>query len=56
MIRRHLDQEVAVREIDIASPLWPAAFDGLRIGHVTDFHLGDLLPVEKAVEIGRAHV
>ena len=51
MIRRHLSQDVTVREVEIASPLWPAAFDGLRIGHVTDFHLGDLLPVEQAIEI-----
>ena len=51
MIRRHLAQDVVIREMEIGSPLWPAAFDGLRIGHVTDFHLGDLLPVERAIEI-----
>jgi hypothetical protein len=49
--RRHLAQDVTTRELEIASPLWPEAFDGLRIGHVSDFHLGDLLPLEKALEV-----
>ena len=49
--RRHLAQEVVVRETEVATPLWPAEFDGMRIGHVSDFHLGELLPVDKAVEI-----
>ncbi len=35
----------------MSSPRWPAAFDGLRIGHVSDFHLGELLPVDKAVTV-----
>ncbi len=51
--RRHLAQEVVVRETSMATPLWPAEFDGLRIGHVSDFHLGDLLPVPKAIEVVR---
>ena len=45
--RRHLAQNVAVREMDLGSHRWPDAFDGLRIGHVSDFHLGDLLPIDK---------
>lgn len=49
--RRHLAQETVVREIDVATPRWPADFDGLRIGHVSDFHLGQLMPIEKALEI-----
>ncbi|MHC4414963.1 MAG: metallophosphoesterase [Planctomycetota bacterium] len=49
--RRHLAQEIVVREMEMASPLWPSEFDGLRIGHVSDFHLGELLPLDKAVEI-----
>jgi hypothetical protein len=51
IIRRHLAQEVIVREAELATPLWPAEFDGLRIGHVSDFHLGDLLPLGRAVEV-----
>ena len=49
--RRHLQQDVVVREIDVASPKWPAALDGLRIGHVSDFHLGELLPLARALQV-----
>lgn len=49
--RRHMAQDVIVREIEIASPLWPEAFDGLRIGHVSDFHLGELLPLSRALQV-----
>ncbi len=49
--RRHLAQDVSVHEIDVSCPLWPAAFDGLRIGHVSDFHLGELLPLDRALEV-----
>lgn len=51
IFRRHLAQETIVREVEVASPRWPRAFDGLRIGHVSDFHLGDLLPLERALAI-----
>jgi predicted MPP superfamily phosphohydrolase len=49
--RRHLSQDVIVREIEIASPLWPSEFDGMRIGHVSDFHLGELLPLTRALQV-----
>jgi uncharacterized protein len=49
--RRHLAQDVVVRELTISSPGWPKAFDGLRIGHVSDFHLGHLLPLERALNL-----
>ncbi len=49
--RRHLAQDIVPREIEIASPLWPEAFDGVRIAHVSDFHLGDLLPLDRALQI-----
>ena len=49
--RHHLAQDVEVRELEMSSPRWPAAFDGLRIGHVSDFHLGELLPIDKAVAV-----
>jgi len=49
--RRHSQRDVEVREVELASPGWPSGFDGLRIGHVSDFHLGELLSVEKAVRI-----
>jgi uncharacterized protein len=49
--RRHLAQNIIVREIEVASPRWPQEFDGLRIGHVSDFHLGDLLPLDRALQV-----
>ncbi len=49
--RRHLAQEVVVNDTELCSPQWPTSFDGLRIGHVSDFHLGDLLPLDKALEV-----
>lgn len=49
--RHHLSQDVVVRTIEITSPRWPEAFDGMRIAHVSDFHLGDLLPLSRALEI-----
>ena len=49
--RRHLAQEIVVRELELSSPRWPAALDGMRIGHVSDFHLGALLPIDKAVAV-----
>jgi hypothetical protein len=51
IIRRHMAQDVVVRDVEVRSPAWPAAFDGLRIGHVSDFHLGDLLPIERALRV-----
>jgi predicted MPP superfamily phosphohydrolase len=49
--QRHLAQEVAIREIDVKSPRWPKALNGLRIGHVSDFHLGELLPLDRALAV-----
>lgn len=51
LLRRHLAQDVEVREVEIVSPAWPDAFDGMRIGHISDLHVGDLLPVDRAVGI-----
>lgn len=48
---RHTKQGVCVNEIEIVSPHWPSEFEGLRIGHVSDFHLGELLPIDRAIEI-----
>ena len=49
--RRHLAQGVVLRETELASPRWPAEFDGLRIGHVSDFHLGELMPLDSALAV-----
>jgi hypothetical protein len=48
---RHQAQTLVIHRLQISSPLWPAAFDGLRIGHVSDFHLGDLLPIDRALQV-----
>lgn len=58
LFAKHFDQSIQLNEIDIVSPVWPTAFDGLRIGHVSDFHLGDLMPIERAkraIEMVQAH-
>lgn len=51
IVRRHHRCEVVIRRIEICNPNWPRAFDGLRIGHVSDFHLGHLLPLSKALAV-----
>jgi predicted MPP superfamily phosphohydrolase len=48
--RRHRAQEIGVRSIELRVPGWPAAHDGVRIAHLSDFHLGDLMPIERAVD------
>ncbi len=40
-----------VTEKEMSTHRWPAEFDGVRIGHVSDFHLGELLPIDKALEV-----
>jgi predicted MPP superfamily phosphohydrolase len=47
--KAHAEQEVIAREFEIPLAGWPKAFDGLRIGHLTDIHYGDLMKVEQAV-------
>lgn len=49
--RRHLLTPITLREIDLKVPNWPAAFEGIRIGHISDLHVGDLMPVSRAVEV-----
>jgi len=49
--QRHLDQAVDVRRLEITLAGWPADLDGLRIGHVTDFHLGELCPLDRAIDV-----
>ena len=49
LFKKHFDQSIGVHEVAIATPSWPSAFNGLRIGHVSDFHLGDLMPIDRAL-------
>ncbi|MCZ6835325.1 MAG: metallophosphoesterase [Planctomycetota bacterium] len=51
MSRVHLAKGVVVRDIQTSSPNWPEVFDGLRIAHVSDFHLGELVSLKHALEI-----
>ena len=48
--RRHRSQAIEVRSIELHIPHWPKGYDGVRIAHLTDFHLGDLMPVALALE------
>lgn len=48
--RRHLRAPILRREIEIVSPLWPDALDGMRIAHASDFHLGTLITGARALE------
>tara|TARA_B100002052_G_scaffold288461_1_gene304659 strand:+ start:130 stop:1029 length:900 start_codon:yes stop_codon:yes gene_type:complete len=47
--RKHDAQQPVKRHVEISTPSWPKALDGLRIGHVSDFHFGDLMNLEKAM-------
>lgn len=38
----------------VRCPRWPAELDGLRIGHISDFHVGELMTVDHAVDHVRA--
>ena len=49
LFKKHFNQSIDLKEITIAAPNWPTAFDNLRIGHVSDFHLGDLMPLDRAL-------
>ena len=51
LLDRHHAAGIATRRIEIECPLWPRAFDGIRIAHISDFHIGDLLPMEKAMAV-----
>lgn len=51
LTRRHRAQRVETREIELRLPRWPAQFDGLRIAHVSDFHVGHLMTAERAIEV-----
>jgi hypothetical protein len=49
LFRKHFDQRIEIKHVEISTPLWPKEFDGLRIGHISDFHLGDLMPMSRAL-------
>ena len=51
VVRRHLRSDITINEQELHARSWPEAWSGLRIGHVSDFHLGELLPISRALEI-----
>ena len=51
MSREHAKQPTVVRRFEVAMPNWPADWDGLRIGHFSDMHFGDLMPVDRAIGV-----
>src|SRR6187431_2815905 len=51
LMRRHVAQSVEERAITITLPHWPIAYDGVRIAHISDFHVGHLMSVERATSI-----
>jgi hypothetical protein len=48
--RRHRAQPIEVRSVELRIPGWPRAHDGIRIAHLSDFHLGELMPVGRAID------
>ncbi len=48
---RHLEQPIELREITLSIPNWPLGLEGVRIGHLSDLHLGHLMPIELAIEL-----
>ena len=51
LLARHESESVLIRHVDVSTPIWPAAWDGLRIAHISDVHVGDLMSIERAVEL-----
>lgn len=49
--QRHLAADIEVETPEVVLEKWPAAFDSLRIAHVSDFHLGELMPLERALSV-----
>ncbi len=48
---KHLAQPIELRDIQLFVPDWPRGLEGLRIGHLSDLHLGHLMPVDRALEL-----
>lgn len=51
LLRSHLAKPLAVRSFDVSMPGWPAEWDGLRIGHFSDLHYGDLMPLDRGLDV-----
>ena len=45
--RRHFEKPTILRRFECSMPDWPEAWSGLRVGHFSDMHYGDLMPVDR---------
>ena len=50
LLRNHLKQSIEIRKIELKVANWPAKFDGIRVGHISDLHVGEMIPVSRALE------
>lgn len=50
LLRNHLKKLIEIRKIELKVANWPAKFDGIRVGHISDLHVGELMPVSRALE------
>lgn len=51
LVRRHIAQQVEEKSIEIRLPRWPSTYDGIRIAHISDFHVGHLMTIERAIAV-----
>jgi uncharacterized protein len=51
LLATHLAKPLVVREFEVTMPGWPRGWDGLRIGHFSDLHFGDLMTIERGLEV-----
>ena len=49
--REHARKPTVVRRFEVSMPTWPSGWDGLRIGHFSDLHYGDLMPVDRGLSV-----
>ena len=50
LLRNHLKQSIEIRKIELKVANWPAKFDGIRVGHISDLHVGEMIPISRALE------
>jgi predicted MPP superfamily phosphohydrolase len=51
LYRRHNAERIEIVEQEIVAPGWPKSFDGIRIAHISDIHVGDLMLADRAIAI-----
>ena len=51
LLQRRRTEGVELRDLQIHVPGWPEELEGLRIAHVSDLHIGDLMTVDDATRV-----